>query len=134
MIDENALLLYKNHITTLQNTSKDTANNDSMTDSKISVYNFDNIKRNYAKKRCRNKNAVTSVDAIYKCTTNGDFIFIEFKNGRINDNMADEVADKIKDSLLIFCDITNAVFQKPENTWILFWCIIKIKNRIAVSK
>lgn len=77
MIDENALLLYKNHITTLQNTSKDTANNDSMTDSKISVYNFDNIKRNYAKKRCRNKNAVTSVDAIYKCTTNGDFIFIE---------------------------------------------------------
>ena len=44
MIDENALLLYKNHITTLQNTSKDTANNDSMTDSKISVYNFDNIK------------------------------------------------------------------------------------------
>ena len=37
MIDENALLLYKNHITTLQNTSKDTANNDSMTDSKISV-------------------------------------------------------------------------------------------------
>lgn len=107
MIDENALLLYKNHITTLQNTSKDTANNDSMTDSKISVYNFDNIKRNYAKKRCRNKNAVTSVDAIYKCTTNGDFIFIEFKNGRINDNMADEVADKIKDSLLIFCDITK---------------------------
>ncbi len=108
MIDEKALLIYKDHITTLQNTSKDTANNAPMTDRENQVYNFDNIKRYYAKKACRNKNAVSSVDAIYKYKTNPDFLFIEFKNGRLKDNMADEVANKIKDSLLIFCDITKS--------------------------
>lgn len=73
MIDEKALLIYKDHVTTLQNTSKDTANNAPMTDRENQVYNFDNIKRYYAKKACRNKNAVSSVDAIYKYKSNSDF-------------------------------------------------------------
>ena len=48
------------------------------------------------------ENCVASVDAI-SCTED-DIAFIEFKNGAVNNR---NVKDKIRDSLLIFCDITK---------------------------
>ena len=73
-----------------------------MTDSLLEVVDFDLVKRRYLNGLGMSEDRAASVDAL---VVKGDVIvFIEFKNGKVNNR---NVKDKIRDSLLIFNDITE---------------------------
>ena len=92
----------------LEKISYDKYNKKYMTHSKIEAYNFDNLKQVYTKKIHHSENGICSVDAIWMI---GDKpVFIEFKNG--NNFTATQLKNKIRDSLLIFCDLTGSTISE----------------------
>ena len=96
--------LFADHKITLMEASKDDSGIDDcyMTDSKIEVTDFDMVKRHYANKLYCSEECAASVDALLSV---GDTVaFIEFKNGKVNNR---NVKDKLRDSLLIFLDVTG---------------------------
>ena len=90
---------------TLKETSKDDSKQkedvvEFMTESALQVINFDGVKTEYTNKLGLSEETATSVDALTQ--TCDHIVFIEFKNGKVHNS---EVKSKIKDSLLILCDI-----------------------------
>ena len=96
--------LFADHKITLMEASKDDSGIDDcyMTDSKIEVTDFDMVKRHYANALHCSEECAASVDALL--SVDDTVTFIEFKNGKVNNR---NVKDKLRDSLLIFLDVTG---------------------------
>ena len=75
-----------------------------MSESELKVINFDKVTKRYCEDKGK-KVVPKSVDSlIYEDKKS---IFIEFKNGVLDDEDIDDIINKIKDSLLIYCDIVE---------------------------
>lgn len=75
-----------------------------MTNSSLEVINFDAVKNDYVAPLKIKE--IFSNDALFiKNTEKEEYIFIEFKNGKIDARIVFEIRKKIYDSLAIFCDI-----------------------------
>lgn len=95
----------KNSCDILKNTSYDHKNDIYMTDSEIQVFDFDKVKDSYIKNNLNNVNPnPKSNDALY-VTNEGKWIFIEFKNGEIDNLVNFEINKKIYDSIAILFDL-----------------------------
>lgn len=98
---------FPENITTLNKTSKDGDNVEYMTESEVTVINFDAVKEAYFKSFGSHINVCPcSVDALV-LQNNGRWAFIEFKNGVIDSKERRNIRLKIKSSLLILCDIVK---------------------------
>lgn len=97
---------FAENITPLSKTSEDSTKliPESMTGSQVMVINFDAVKEAYFKS-FGVAMFTNSVDALV-LQNNGRLAFIEFKNGKV-ENEKRNIRLKIKSSLLIFCDIMN---------------------------
>lgn len=105
---------------TLKEISFDKANQEYMTHSSLIAVDFDRVAINYEKRWKLICNRPASVDALY---FDQDYqFFIEFKNGNIT-NEVKKVKQKIRDSILMFCDITNTnmAYTRKNITFILVY-------------
>ena len=99
--------LFRDNKGTLKELSKDDSGNQTstpvyMTESNLLAVDFDEVKRLYTNAQGHSEDHAFSVDALSHTDT--EVTFIEFKNGKVNNK---NVKDKIRDSLLMFCDITK---------------------------
>ena len=107
MIEIDKYTIFSSNKMTLQDLSKDDsdkANIKYMTNSKVMAVDFDKAKTIFTNKLALSEEVADSVDAILQ--TDKGIFFIEFKNGRMK-NEKPKVKSKIKDSLLIFGEITH---------------------------
>lgn len=99
--------IFKENVSTLKEISKDDSdpkNIQYMTESMNPAINFDDVKTQYANNLELSEEVVSSVDGIFESSE--CLIFAEFKNGKMQGEKS-KVKDKIRDSLLMFCDITG---------------------------
>ena len=97
--------LLSQNITTLKAASRDSAHDEYMTESELHVVNFDRVKTRYLNELRCSEEMASSVDALAK-GEDGTLYMIEFKNGDCKPE-GDKIRLKIKDSLLILCDICH---------------------------
>ena len=107
MTDLNEIDIFRHNKATLKETSKDIHNGSDifMTMSTLSVVNFDTVKEDYIRDLGVPETPASN-DALY-LSDDGEYYFIEFKNGYIDRNKIYEIRLKIFDSLLIFTDIIS---------------------------
>ncbi len=109
--------IFKDNMSTLKETSLDDSNLTNpryMTESGLSVVNFDNVKRDYLKNISCQDEALSSVDALLLANDN---VLIEFKNGDIRKREARlAIHGKIQNSLLLLCDITDNTISTLRDT------------------
>lgn len=122
---------YGNHfVTSLKETSFDQNNKEYMTESSLTVYNFDKIKDEYVKTHSEIFNSkdisFRSNDALY--CKNGSFIFIEFKNGEISKHIQEELRTKVVESLLILIDILEENLKFSRENCVYIFVYNKNKN------
>ena len=115
MINIDDYPLFASNRSTLKETSKDDSNTEYMTESEMEVINFDKVKEDYVKNL--SVKGVASLDtlAVYKDRLE----LIEFKNGclvkREKEEKLERIGNKIRDSLLLFCDIVNKNISHTRN-------------------
>lgn len=103
--------IFEKHKDTLMNLSVDSSRNEPMTTSRLQAVNFDKVKTVYLKSLDPSGECAKSVDALL--INSSRRVLIEFKNGQVKSN---EIKTKIRDSLLIFCDITGETISKLRKT------------------
>ena len=106
MININNYDIFLANISTLKETSADTSKSsfiEYMTNSDISVVNFDGVKKMYIKGLGINEGP-KSIDALY-VNNNSKIVLIEFKNGKMREEKYFDVVRKIYDSVFILSDI-----------------------------
>lgn len=125
---------------TLKGCSNDNKNKDYMTESELEAINFDRIKEKYAGQLGLDKGIVRSTDALLKCNGTGLLYFIEFKNGKLvrnsisKDKIVDdpikvaEIKEKVRDSLLIYNDITHSNISYTRNNAVFILVYNEQKN------
>ena len=99
--------IFKEQITVLKELSKDNSVKELpcyMTEIKAAAVDFDKVKTKYVNELGLSEEAATSVDALINIMEH--LTMIEFKNGNMKGEKR-KVKDKIRDSLMIFCDITG---------------------------
>lgn len=99
--------IFRDKKSSLKELSKDDSDVDNviyMTESDAEAINFDSVKTQYVNELGLSEESATSVDGIMYNIPH--VTFIEFKNGKMK-NEKRKVKDKIRDSLLIFGDITG---------------------------
>mgnify|MGYP006922144306 CR=1 FL=1 len=112
-MDLNDYSIFRENKETFKETSKDdsdTSHIQYMTDSEMEIVNFDQVKRCYVNALGLSENNAASVDALAQFAEG--FAFVEFKNGKVNNR---NVKDKIRDSLLMFTDITGESVSNTRN-------------------
>ncbi len=99
--------VFKEHYATLKTISLDDSRKERnyMLPSEMVAVNFDAVKNAYIKEMSLTE-APSSSDALLE-PIDGEYCFIEFKNGHVNGKEAYGIRKKIYDSLLIFNDIMN---------------------------
>ena len=100
--------ILKKCLTTIKKASKDSSNNEYMSESLKQVVNCDQIKGKIFSKF--NGNALNSVDALAQ-GQNGKIYFIEFKNGQLSDKTATQLDRKAFDSISLLCFVTGRDFK-----------------------
>ena len=95
------------YLATLKKCSLDNANNEYMVESEKQVVDFDKVKTRYLNSCGKSEECAASVDAL-AVDTEGNMYMIEFKNGDIS---TQQIRNKIKDSLLIYGDITHTTLK-----------------------
>lgn len=96
---------FRKHTETLHSLSRDNSHEKFLTDSTIPAIGFDKVKKEYSDTLGLTETPC-SVDAI--CLLENDsLVFIEFKNGRLNNTEIYGLRKKVYDSLLIFQDISG---------------------------
>ena len=112
------MLKQPKYLKTLKDISKDTQNNEWMTESSIQAVYFDDVMIDYTKPLHLVKK-LRSVDALYD--NENELFFIEFKNGRLNKGDIYEVMQKIYDTILVYGDITSKTLKdiRSKSTFIL---------------
>ena len=135
--------LLKNHIKTLKELSKDSAGDTFMIEDCRKAIDFDAVKGAYVKlcedccipiEKANPKNGdayeakAYSVDALFYADNN-TIVFVEFKNGKLETS---NVHNKVRDSLLIFNDITKKSLAevRKNSEFILVYNKDLNKNRI----
>lgn len=107
--------IFNTNISTLKETSRDNHDNTDcyMTESTLAAINFDRVKDEYIKdlKLCENPK---SNDALFICP-DGKPVFIEFKNGFMDNGKCFDVRGKVFDSMLIFTDIVDKCIEYTRN-------------------
>lgn len=99
--------IFSDHITSLKESSKDDSDKNNiqyMTMSTVDVVDFDAVKTQYTNALGLSEENAKSVDALMMAFS--EVLFIEFKNGNMKSEKA-AVKNKVRDSLLLFCDITQ---------------------------
>ena len=126
MINVNDYPLFSSNRSTLKETSKDDSNTEYMTESEIEVINFDKVKEGYVKEL--SAKGATSLDAL--AVFEDRLELIEFKNGCVRNELKN-VEDKIRDSLLFFCDIMekNITYTRNHVDFILVYNESKNKEK-----
>lgn len=127
MIDWKDYKIFSDNLSNLKEISKDDSdkeNIDYMTDSLKEAVNFDAVKTEYTNGLNLSEENATSVDGIFEMSNH--LIFIEFKNGNMK-NQKRSVKDKIRDSLLIFCDITGKQV-KDTREWLEFILVYNVEK------
>lgn len=108
MINLDEYPLFRDNKGTLKELSKDDHDGQNpsaveyMTESDFLAVDFDKVKQVYANTLGHSEDDVFSVDGL--AHTDTELVLIEFKNGKVNNK---NIYDKIRDSLLVFCDTTN---------------------------
>lgn len=105
MNDSGIYAMFADHKSTLKECSGDNSDGSTikfMTESQTEAVNFDEFKTKYANNLRLSEECAASADALLQ--TNTGLAFVEFKNGKVNNR---NVKDKIRDSLLLFCDFTD---------------------------
>lgn len=127
MIDLTQSNILSAYMSTLEKTSFDKNNGEYLSDSQFQVVDFDTVKDAYfignnksnSTKCLRSNDALVIFDKI-----KGHFIFIEFKNGKIESSLEKEkIRSKISESLLILNDILqeNLSFDRKSINYILVY-------------
>ena len=113
MINLDDYALFRDTKASLKELSKDDSKPDIcyMTESEIKAVDFDRVKRLYTNSLGRSEETASSVDGISH--TQDTIVFIEFKNGNVE---TAKVKTKVRDSLLIFCDITGTTVAFTRDT------------------
>lgn len=121
--------------TSLKETSRDSNNKECMTESNITVINFDDAKARYMSRFKPSEN-MKSVDALARGEDDIPYM-IEFKNGNID---GADIRSKIKDSVLILCDLCGKRIEDARNE-IVFVLVINLskvtihpQEQIAIAK
>lgn len=125
---------------TLKETSKDAsdgANIEYMTESGREVINFDTVKTAYINSLGLSLEAACSVDALLFKEQNSadgsgvskDIFFIEFKNGKIEPQVKRNIANKVRDSLLIYNDIEKLSIEDMRKQAVFILVYNAAKNR-----
>lgn len=104
MIDVSNYAILKDNVTTMKQASKDSTNEEYMTECTVPVVNFDKVTKEY----CRDLriSSIDSNDALIVSLKDDTATFIEFKNGFIDKKIGYSLQQKIYDSILVFTDIT----------------------------
>lgn len=111
MTDWKKQKIFTNNRSTLKKISRDDSNKEKieyMTESERAAVDFDTVKTDYANSLNLSEETADSVDGMFEA--NGSLVFVEFKNGNMKNEKA-KVKSKIRDSLLIFCDIIGAEIE-----------------------
>lgn len=93
----------------LSQDDSDKANVIYMVDAEQLAINFDKVKEYYAK-LFESTQAPSSVDAILM--VKDGLAFVEFKNGELNNKEKRNINFKLRDSLLMFCDIMRCTLNR----------------------
>lgn len=107
MIDWKKYKIFSDNASNLKEISKDDSDKENihyMTESLKEAVDFDAVKTNYANVLKLSEECASSVDGLFEATE--CLVFIEFKNGKMKGEKQ-KVKEKVRDSLLIFCDITG---------------------------
>lgn len=107
MIDLDCYPYFNKNKKSLKETSRDDSdlsNIQYMTQSELEVIDFDLVKRDYTNGLKLSEEGAASVDALIKFDNH--IAFVEFKNG-VMKKKKQNVKDKMRDSLLVFSDITK---------------------------
>ena len=107
MIDWEIQKIFTNNSSALKKISRDDSDKEKieyMTESERPAVDFDAVKTEYTNSLNLSEENADSVDGMFEA--NGSLVFVEFKNGNMKNEKA-KVKSKIRDSLLIFCDITK---------------------------
>ena len=124
------LCIFQNNLKSLKETSHDDCNDVYMTEDLSPVISFDDVMKEYLSSRGCQEEALQSVDAIARFDERP--FFIEFKNGSLNEKETKfKIPGKIKDSLLVFGDITNRTisFTRENAEFILVYNLSKNPSR-----
>lgn len=117
MINFNDYDILKQNISTLKATSiddHDKTNIKYMTDSEKEAINFDNVKMEYVKELSLPEEPKSN-DALF-INKNNQLVFVEFKNGFMDNAKKYAIRKKIYDSIIILTDIVNmGISQLREN-------------------
>lgn len=116
MINVQNYIEFKDCMSTLKESSKDDNDKNNiryMINDTRDVVDFDMVKTKYANKLGLSEEVAKSADALYD-GKNKD-IFIEFKNGNMA-NQKSAVRDKVRNSLLLFGDITGRSISYTRNS------------------
>lgn len=117
MINFNDYDILKHNISTLKATSvddHDKTNIRYMTDSEKEAINFDNVKMEYVKELSLPEEPKSN-DALF-INKNNKLVFVEFKNGYMDNAKKYAIRKKIYDSIIILTDIVNmGISQLREN-------------------
>ncbi len=131
MIDISEHDILSENISTLKELSKDDHDSSNivyMTESNLEAVSFDDVKTQYTSDLGLRNRVAASLDALAlvdSCT-----IFVEFKNGSMKGKVK-EVKDKIRDSLLIFCDIVKTDISYTRQNIIFILVYNEQKNPIS---
>lgn len=93
---------YRAALKELSRDNRDSGNDQYMTESQFEAVDFDKVKTVYTNQLGLSEECAASADALLQ--TEQELMMVEFKNGKVNNR---NVKDKIRDSLLLFCDITE---------------------------
>lgn len=133
--------LFRENQNTLKELSKDTSKAETqyMTESELLAVDFDRVKRIYTNSLGLSEDTAKSCDGLAMVPAGP--IFIEFKNGKVP---KDDVKTKIRDSLLLYCDIVKQtisdtrqemefilVYNEKENQGQVKHSQREIKNHLA---
>lgn len=119
MIDWKKYRIFFENKSNLKEISKDDSDKDNicyMTESLKETVDFDRVKTKYVNGLKLSEECASSVDGLFDISDR--LVFVEFKNGSMK-NEKRKVKDKIRDSLLIFCDITEKSITETRD-WMEF--------------
>ena len=105
--------IFNENIESLSSISIDKNSKTYMTNSLLKAVNFDKVKEQYSHD-LEISQVPASCDAILRLSNN-KFIFIEFKNGKISSEEKRDINLKLRDSLLLFCDILKCTVTDTRN-------------------
>jgi len=124
----------QNFVETLKETSIDNHDNKNiayMTESQLSVINFDDVKDNYIK-GMGVEQPPNSNDVLFEDKNSNEYYFIEFKAGGIDPVKNVKIKFKIHDSLLILLDILDKTISFSRKS--INYILVYNKNQIHKSK